>query len=184
MTAPRPRTTFVLDLIGALDARGRLGLAHLVAFDHGVLLADMLARNPPTPASAHARAMLWSILHETWKLSIAELAKMFSCPEALVSGALTRLAAEAPELSPDVAPSRTRARSTAGEGAARSDVDALLACLPADGSAVLWQSVLELAGVAPRRAGPVLALLCLDGRVEPERVGGHTWLRRRREDRA
>ncbi|WP_437958568.1 hypothetical protein WME76_02160 [Sorangium sp. So ce119] len=60
-----------------------------------------------------------------------------------------------------------------------SDVERMLAELPANGTWILESLAVQGARLPWRRAGPALALLSTEGRAEVRRWKGHTWARRR-----
>ena len=54
----------------------------------------------------------------------------------------------------------------------------LLAALPADGSPIVADLVVERSGLAPAVAWPLLVALCGEGRARSWRHEGVTWARR------
>lgn len=59
---------------------------------------------------------------------------------------------------------------------------AILAALPADGSPIVADLVVERSGLAPAVAWPLLVALCAEGRARSWRHEGVTWARRVRRD--
>ena len=55
---------------------------------------------------------------------------------------------------------------------------AILAALPADGSPIVADLVVERSGLAPAVAWPLLVALCAEGRARSWRHEGVTWARR------